>query len=60
MDLTEGSETSAKLNVTLGKYPKEKKQKNNNISLQPPQKMFSGGCSRKPHRMLFNANSKIH
>jgi hypothetical protein len=23
MDLTEGSETSAKLNLTLGKYPKE-------------------------------------
>jgi hypothetical protein len=23
MDLTEGFETSAKLNVTLGKYPKE-------------------------------------
>jgi hypothetical protein len=23
MDLTEGSETSSKLNLTLGKYPKE-------------------------------------
>jgi hypothetical protein len=23
MDLTEGSETSAKFNLTLGKYPKE-------------------------------------
>jgi hypothetical protein len=26
MDLTEGSETSAKLNLTPGKYPKKKKQ----------------------------------
>jgi hypothetical protein len=26
MDQTEGSETSAKLNLTLGKHPKEKMQ----------------------------------
>jgi hypothetical protein len=29
MDLTEGSETSAKLNLTPGKYPKENIQKTN-------------------------------
>jgi hypothetical protein len=28
MDLTEGFETSAKLNLTLGKYPKENIQEN--------------------------------
>jgi hypothetical protein len=28
MDLTEGSETSAKLNLTLEKYPKENIQNN--------------------------------
>jgi hypothetical protein len=33
MDLTEGSETSAKLNLTPGKYPKENIQNNSKIFL---------------------------
>lgn len=32
----------------------------NNISLQPPQKMFSGGCSCKPRGKLFTSIKKIH
>jgi hypothetical protein len=31
MDLTEGSETSAKLNLTPGKYPKENIQEVSNV-----------------------------
>jgi hypothetical protein len=31
MDLTEGSETSAKLNLTPGKYPKENIQTNHRL-----------------------------
>jgi hypothetical protein len=33
MDLTEGSETSAKLNLTPGKYPKENKKFQNTAKI---------------------------
>jgi hypothetical protein len=47
MDLTEGSETSAKLNLTPGKYPKE------NIQILQPALLFyepGFGISRLYHQ----------
>jgi hypothetical protein len=45
MDLTEGSETSAKLNLTPGKYPKEHIQDNSRFSLFCERAYQSVTCS---------------
>jgi hypothetical protein len=44
MDLTEGSETSAKLNLTPGKYPKENIQDSEhgeNLKSRMPSQLFN-------------------
>jgi hypothetical protein len=54
MDLTEGSETSAKLNLTPGKYPKENIQDS-----EHGENLKSKIPSRLPNRALIERENQL-